>query len=128
MLNFFKKIDEPKNLKELLVQFKKIKEDLNKTSKEVEELKSNIQVTIQKIGIIRFTPFREIGGDQSFSVALLDKNNNGIVITSLYSKERSRIFAKQIENGQSTYRLSQEEEVAIQKAKNIKDINDDKEK
>ena len=127
MFNFFKKTNEPKNLKELLVQFEKIKEDLKKTSKEVEGLKNNIQITIQKVGIIRFTPFKEIGGDQSFSIALLDKNDNGIVVTSIYSKERSRIFAKPIENGQSTYKLSREEEETIQKAKKIK-INNDKEK
>jgi len=127
MFNFFKKSNEPKNLKELLVQFKKVKEDLKKTSKEVESLKNNIQLTIQKVGITRFTPFKETGGNQSFSIALLDKNNDGVVITSIYSKERSRIFAKPIENGQSTYKLSQEEEEAIQKVKEPK-INNGKEK
>jgi len=127
MFNFFKKTDEPKNLKELLVQFKKVKENLKKTSKEVDDLKNNIQKTIQKIGITRFTPFKEIEGGQSFSIALLDKKDNGIIITSIYSKERARIFAKPIENGKSTYQLSQEEEETIRKAKEIK-INDDKEK
>jgi len=90
-------------------------------------LKENIQKTIQKIGITRFTPFKEIGGDQSFSIALLDKKDNGIIVTSIYSKERSRVFAKEIKNGESTYKLSQEEEVAIQKAKEVK-INNGKEK
>ena len=127
MFNLFKKSNEPKNLKELLVQFKKVKEDLKKTSKEVEGLRSDIQLTIQKIGITRFTPFKETGGNQSFSIALLDKNNDGVVITSIYSKERSRIFAKPIENGQSTYKLSQEEEETILKVKETK-INNGKEK
>ncbi len=124
MFNFFKKTDEPKNLKELLVQFKKVKENLKKTSKEVKELKKNIQKTIQKIGIIRFTPFKEVEGGQSFSIALLDKKDNGIVITSIYSKERGRIFAKPIENGQSSYKLSQEEKEAISKTRETKTIND----
>ena len=128
MFNFFEKTEEPKNLKELLAQFRKIKEDVKKTSKEVEGLKNNIQTAIQKIGITRFTPFKEIGGNQSFSIALLDKNDNGITITSIYSKERSRIFAKPIENGQSTYKLSREEEDAIRKAKEVNAINNDKEK
>ena len=127
MFNFFKKADEPKNLKELLAQFKKVKGDLKKTSKEVESLKNNIQLTIQKVGITRFTPFKETGGNQSFSIALLDKNNDGVVITSIYSKERSRIFAKPIESGQSTYELSQEEKETILKVKETK-INNGKEK
>ena len=128
MFNFFKKTDEPKNMKELLVQFKKVKEDLKETSKEVENLKKEIQLAVQKIGITRFTPFKEVEGGQSFSVALLDKNNNGVVITNIYSNERSRTFAKPIENGKSTYKLSQEEEETIQKAKEIKTINNGKEK
>ena len=128
MFNFFKKTEEPKNMKELLVQFKKVKEDLKKTSKEVESLKENIQIAIQKIGITRFTPFKEIRGGQSFSIALLDKNNNGVVITNIYSNERSRTFAKPIENSKSTHKLSQEEEETIQKAKDIKTINNGKEK
>ena len=115
-------------MKELLVQFKKVKEDLKKTSKEVGVLKNNIQTTIQKIGITRFTPFKEIGGNQSFSIALLDKKDDGIIITSIYSKERSRMFAKPIKNGESTYKLSQEEEEAIQKTKEVKTINNGKEK
>ena len=127
MFNLFKKSDEPKNLKELLVQFKKVKEDLKKTSKEVESLKNDIRLTIQKIGITRFTPFKETGGNQSFSIALLDKNDDGVVITSIYSKERSRIFAKPIEDGQSTYKLSQEEEETIQKVKETKINNGKKE-
>ena len=127
MFNLFKKSDEPKNLKELLVQFKKVKEDLKKTSKEVESLKNDIRLTIQKIGITRFTPFKETGGNQSFSIALLDKNDDGVVITSIYSKERSRIFAKPIEDGQSTYKLSQEEEETMQKVKETKINNGKKE-
>ena len=114
-------------MKELLAQFKKVKDDLKKTSEEVVDLKESTQKAIQKIGITRFSPFKEIGGDQSFSIALLDKKDNGIIITSIYSKERSRIFAKEIKNGESTYKLSQEEEESIQKAKEIK-TNNGKEK
>ena len=128
MLNFFKKIDEPKNLKELLVQFKKVKADLKKTSKETKELRKDFQSAIQKVGITRFTPFKEIEGGQSFSIALLDKNDNGVVVTNIYSKERSRTFAKPIKNGESTYTLSKEEEETVQKAKTIKTINNDEEK
>ena len=126
MLNFFKKIDEPKNLKELLVQFKKVKANQKKTSREVGKIKKDLQSAIQKVGITRFTPFKEIEGGQSFSIALLDNNDNGVIITNIYSKERSRTFAKPIENGKSTHKLSKEEEETIQKAKTIKAINNGK--
>ena len=70
--------------------------------------------SIHKMGLIRFNPFREIGGDQSFSLALLDDENTGAVISSLYSREGVRIYAKSIQKGQSVkYPLTEEEKQAI---------------
>ena len=68
------------------------------------------------MGIVRFNPFSGVGSDQSFSVALLDKNDNGIVITSLYNREGNRVYAKPIKTGVSEYLLSTEEKSAIEKA------------
>ncbi|PIQ05298.1 MAG: hypothetical protein COW72_02875, partial [Candidatus Nealsonbacteria bacterium CG18_big_fil_WC_8_21_14_2_50_37_10] len=80
--------------------------------------------SIQKIGLVRFNPFKEIGGNQSFSVALLDGNDSGIVVTSLYSREGNRVYGKPIEKGVSNYLLSEEEkqvlEIAKKNAENIK--------
>ncbi len=70
--------------------------------------------------MVRFNPFKEIGGDQSFSIALLDSNNDGIVITSLYGREGNRVFGKPIKNGKSRYLLSGEEKKAIEQARGIK--------
>lgn len=117
MLDFFKKEKEPKNLKELLSQFRDLKKKVDKNSKSIEDLEDNIQLTIQKIGITRFSPFKETGGDQSFAVALLDKKDNGLLLTSIYSRERNRIFAKPVEEGKSQYKLLEEEKEAIEKAK-----------
>jgi hypothetical protein len=118
MFNFFKKKKEPENFQEFLSQFKKLKEDFEKFSEELEKLKKESKFSIQKIGIVRFNPFFEIGGNQSFSVALLDGNNNGFVITSLYTREGNRIYAKPIVDEKSQYLLSKEEKEAIEKAIN----------
>ncbi len=126
MINFFSKKKKPKNFKELVSKLEKLEKEVQNNSKEIKELQDKIQLTIQKIGITRFTPFRETGGDQSFSVALLDKNDNGLLLTSLYSKERNRIFAKPIKRGESKYKLIEEEQETIKKAKELKLIKDDK--
>lgn len=115
MFNFSKKEKEPENLKELLSQFKDLKEKFIKVSKELRGLKKSNKFSVQKVGVVRFNPFRETGGDQSFSISLLDGNNDGVVITSLYTKEGNRVFAKPIKNNKSQYLLSAEEKKAIEK-------------
>ena len=74
------------------------------------------QKTIQKIGVIRFNPFKETGGDQSFAIALLDADNNGLIISSLFTREGTRVYTKPIESGESKYLLSKEEIEALKKA------------
>ena len=78
--------------------------------------------SIHKIGVVRFNPFRDIGGDQSFSVALLDEEDSGMIISSLYSRDGGRVYAKALKNGQSEkYPLTKEEERAIKTASVEKD-------
>lgn len=74
-----------------------------------------LQKSIQHVSCMRFNPFENAGGDQSFVIALLDEHRDGVVISSLYSRDGVRIYAKPIEGGHSLYRLSQEEERAIKK-------------
>ncbi|PIP23449.1 MAG: hypothetical protein COX36_03240 [Candidatus Nealsonbacteria bacterium CG23_combo_of_CG06-09_8_20_14_all_38_19] len=124
----FKKIfkrdkKEPKSIKEILSAFNSLEKDFEKLSEEFENLKKEKVFSIQKVGMIRFNPFAEVGSDQSFSVALLDGNDCGVVITSLYSREDNRIYAKPINNGQSQYVLSEEERIAIERAKRSKGTN-----
>ncbi|MFH1423659.1 MAG: DUF4446 family protein [Candidatus Nealsonbacteria bacterium] len=120
MMNFFKKTKkEPQNIKEVLDILKKLESDLGETSRELADLKQSNKKNLQKVGMVRFNPFKEGGGDQSFSIAVLDALNNGFVITSLYSNATSRVYSKPIANGASTYTLSQEEKEAISKAINI---------
>ncbi len=120
MINFFKKNKkEPQNLKEVLSILKKMEGDFEKVSNELADLKQANKKNLQKVGMIRFNPFKEGGGDQSFSVAVLDASNNGFVMTSLYSNSGNRVYAKPIANGVSSYTLSQEEKEAIGKAINV---------
>ena len=117
MLEFLKRKKEPKNLKQLLSQFKDLKEGFKKISNKLDELKKNNKFSIQEIGMVRFNPFKKSGGDQSFSIALLDGNKDGVVITSLYGREGNRIFAKPIRKGRSEYLLTEEEKKAIEQTK-----------
>ena len=112
----FKKKKQPENLKEVLKQFGDLKKDLEKLTQGLENLKKDSKVHIQKVGIVRYNPFSNVGGDQSFSIALLDNNNNGIVITSLYAQDSNRVYAKSVKQGQSEHSLSDEEKKAIAKA------------
>lgn len=81
-----------------------------------QELDATLQRSIQRVGVVRFNPFPDTGGDQSFAIALLDRIGNGLVISSLHSRADTRVFAKQIANGRSRYPLSDEEQAAIKSA------------
>ena len=86
---------------------------LNKLHHELEHLS---QRTIQKVAVIRYNPFSDTGGDQSFAIALLDSLGNGVVVSSLHSRTDTRVFAKPVQSGRSKFQLSDEEQDAIKKA------------
>ena len=76
----------------------------------------NNQPSNFKINILRFNPFEDIGGDQSFILTILNENNNGAILTSLHNRDITRIYAKPIKNGQGdNITLSKEEKLAIVK-------------
>ena len=81
-----------------------------------QELEASSRLALQKVGMVRFNPFQDSGGDQSFAIALLDQGGSGIVISSLHGRAETRIFAKQVVNGRSTHSLSDEEQQAIKAA------------
>ncbi len=84
--------------------------------KEVRRLEEEGKFHIQKVGLIRFNPFKEIGGDHSFALALLDGKNTGIIVTILHTRERTRIYAKNVREGKSELELSEEERKALARA------------
>jgi hypothetical protein len=92
-----------------------------KNSNTLKPTSANLPPIIQKIKIqlVRYNPFEDVGGDQSFILCLLDNANSGVIITSLHSRNITRIYAKSIKNGESdNVALSREETHAL-----IKTIN-----
>lgn len=77
----------------------------------------------QKVGMVRYKAFDDIGSDLSFSIALLDESDTGVVITGIYGRSESTAFAKPIDNGISKYDLSDEEKEAIEKAQKKFEFN-----
>lgn len=80
------------------------------------DLERTGQRAIQRVGVVRFNPFTDTGGDQSFAIALLDALGNGLVVSSLHGRADTRVFAKQVRGGRSKHQLSTEEEDAIRQA------------
>lgn len=119
MFNIFgKNIKKQQTIpKELAKQVKNLQETLGEATQDIAALKDAHEKAISKVGIVRFNPFGEIGGDQSFSIALLNGEGNGFVLTSQYGKDMNRVYAKPIKQGKSEYQLSEEEQQAIEKAK-----------
>lgn len=70
----------------------------------------------QKISIVRFNPFGDTGGDQSFSLAVLDAHDSGYVLTSIHGRQGTRVYVKPVDYGKSKYTLSQEEQQALSQA------------
>jgi hypothetical protein len=83
----------------------------------VQEAEQLLKMSVSGIGLFRFNAFQETGSDLSFSLALLDRNENGVVITSIFGREDSRCYGKPIRGGQSSYLLSEEEIKALGEAK-----------
>lgn len=118
--NFMQKLGNGKNLEEDLETYmyrvNKVEQQNAQIENQIKNINSNILKCIQKVGMVRYNAFENTGSNLSFALALLDKNNSGIVLNGIYSREMSNIYAKPVENGKSTYTFSEEETQAIQKA------------
>ncbi len=113
---FKKKQKKEQTTQEILKSFEQLQEKVNELQEQVEQLKQENKEMLQNIGLVRFNPFSATGGDQSFALAILNKNNTGAIITSIYTSEGSSVYGKPIEKGKSKYILSEEEKKAIQLA------------
>lgn len=122
---FLKKLGNGQNIDEDLETYMYRVEKVEKQNAEVisyvKNLDKDLENCIQKIGIVRYNAFKDTGSDLSFALAMLDENNNGVVLNGIYSREMSNIYAKPVENGKSSYTISEEEKQAIQKAVNSKE-------
>jgi hypothetical protein len=75
-----------------------------------------IEGSVRRVGVLRYDAFEDVGGRLSFSCALLDEHGTGVVLTSINGRQETRVYAKPVTAGQSTYNLSREEEEAIRQA------------
>ena len=124
-LNFMKKIGNGNNLDEMLKKYitevKEIKKDNEEIKAYYIKLDSDLSSCIQKTGLVRYNAFQNVGSDLSFAIALLDRENNGVVLNGLYGSDSSNIYAKPIKNGESIhYQLSDEEKYALEIAEQNK--------
>ena len=117
---FMKKIGNGKNIEEDLENYMYRVERVERQNAEIisycKNLDEEVAKCIQKVGIVRYSAFKDTGSDLSFAVAMLDENNDGIVFNGIYSREMSNIYAKPVKNGGSEYTLSEEEKEAIRRA------------
>ena len=117
---FIKKLGNGNNIEEdlqkLMDKVDKVQPQNTDIINYCKNLDQDISKCIQKVGIVRYSAFKDTGSDLSFTVALLDEKNDGIVFNGIYSREMSNIYAKPVKNGTSTYTLSEEEIQAIDKA------------
>lgn len=95
-----------------------IKTSVEKNKKDICTLYKNMESTFQKIGIIKYDAFNQMGGKLSFCLALLDENNNGFLLNSVHSSEGCYSYTKEIRNGESSISLGEEEKQAVLKAMN----------
>lgn len=109
------------NLESVIIENNKlaleIKQKLKDQEIQIVDIKKDAMNNVQNIGVVRFNPFKETGGSQSFAIALTDKNGTGVVLSSLFTRDRMNVFAKPVINGASEYNLTDEEQSAINQSR-----------
>jgi hypothetical protein len=108
--------DLKKVLEKLLAEGKDNTKDIKDIGSRIDCLEEDGRNHIQKVGLIRFNPFKELGGDHSFSLAILDAHDSGVIITGLHTRDRTRVYMKDIKRGASVVELSAEEKKALASA------------
>lgn len=118
--DFMIKLGNGKSLEEDLETYmyrvNKVEQENANLGNQVENIEKDLKRCIHKVGLVRYNAFQDVGSDLSFALALLDENNDGIVLNGIYAREMSNIYAKPIEKGKSSYVVSEEEAKALQKA------------
>ncbi len=126
--NCFMKGKDMESMEEVLMkQFDRIEvleEADREKRKEINSLKILMQKSYQKAGLVKYDAFREMSGKLSYALALLDQNDNGVIVTSMYSRDGCFSYAKEVIMGESKINLSEEEQEALEKAVNGEKITE----
>jgi len=108
------------SLERVLVDHLARVEEVDTRQRQVEQrvsaLEDRIPLCVQHVGLVRYDAFEDVGGQQSFSLAMLDALQNGIILTSVYSRSDVRVYAKAVRQGQPSHPLSEEEQQALRNA------------
>lgn len=117
-----------KNLEELIINYLDKVDDAKETSVEMKtkclNIEEKLKDCVQKMAVIRYRAFDDVGSDLSYSVALLDQDNSGVILTGIFGRNESTTYAKPIDKGISRYDLSDEEQQALEDAINYKGENE----
>lgn len=112
-----------KSIENLVYDFKDLSQkayDRSETALDgIKLLNNQIENCVQKVGIVRFKAFEDVGSNQSYSIALLDNKSDGVIITSIFGRDMNTSYAKPINRGKSEYTLSEEEYLAVERALGI---------
>jgi len=110
-----------RNLEEVMIklgeQMKELNDSQDKINKHLIVVDSRLNKSIRNVEAIRFNPFLDAGSNQSFAISFLNDEGNGVVMSSLYARDRMSIFAKPIIGGKSDFELSDEEKEVLEKSK-----------
>lgn len=95
-----------------------LKSAKSKTEKELEVVNKKLRQSIRGLETVRFNPFPDQGGRQSFAMSMVNEDGDGVIISSLYARERNSVFAKPVKSGKSEHELSLEEKEVLEKSIN----------
>lgn len=113
---FMRGVDN-KNLEDLVIGYLDKIDESRAETEHMKELYENLNLRlkscVQRVSMVRYRAFEDVGSDLSFSIALLDENNSGVIITGIYGRNESTTYAKPIDSGISRYDLSQEEQQVL---------------
>lgn len=105
-------------LEDLLKDVEISKKDIDYLKQYSDKIEKDGLLHIQKVGLVRFNPFKDTGGDQSFILSLIDSKETGVIISGLYSRSGTRWYAKRVVAGKGVeHELSEEEKRALKEAK-----------
>ena len=118
---FISKFEKESNIEETLQQYIQKVGEINEENKLIKaniiSIEKQLEGCAQRVGMVRYNAFEDVGSDLSFALAVLDNNQNGYVLNAVYGRNSSSVFAKPIEAGTSSYNLSEEEIKALAIAK-----------
>ena len=123
LMNRYEKFMKGKNaenlsaaIEENFQQMEKLESSYQDAEVKMDKALSGITSTFHKLGIVKYDAFKEMGGNLSFALCLLDDNNNGFILNTMHGRESSYTYIKEIENGTAYSTLGEEEKQALQKA------------